>query len=363
MSGSAKLKIVHVEAPVMGRVQFRTKPVMDEHGWRAAIEDFLLDAKSRLEATTVAFYRQRLSLAGEWMIAEGRDGAGVPIREFKVRDLREYLAMRVDVLNVHTGKPIKASTCRHDAIAMKAFARFCAKEGHMPAFPLADYKLPKADRPHIASPPESDITRLLKASTDRWLPHLNPGARYHAANGRKFFARRQFAVICCGVDTALRIGEILALTINDYDPSRRQLAVQEAKSNTGRTVPISDALAEAIDAWLRVRPKCSSDLLFISEYGGPIDYWVIRKSLKRDCEFAGITPLSFHKLRHYALTEIAKTDIWAAQQIAGHSSANVTRVYLHGDADHVRGAHTTAAPLSKLMVNKRSEQQKRKKLI
>lgn len=70
-----------------------------------------------------------------------------------------------------------------------------------------------------------------------------------------------------------------------------------------------------------------------------------------------------HGLRHYALTRLAQTNLMAAAHIAGHKDLKTTRGYLHASADFVREVHEQAGPLTRIIVNTRSEKAKRKKLI
>ena len=115
--------------------------------------------------------------------------------------------------------------------------------------------------------------------------------------------------------------------------------------------------------YLRVRPRCDSPLLFISRTGLPLSVTAYGAQFRHYADFAGVTGWSLHGLRHYALSQIARTDVLAAQQIAGHSSLVVTQGYLHTSADQVRAAHTQAAPLSRLLVNRRTERAEKKRLV
>lgn len=81
---------------------------------------------------------------------------------------------------------------------------------------------------------------------------------------------------------------------------------------------------------------------------------------------------TLHGLRHYALTQIAKTDVLAAQRIAGHTSLVVTQSYLHADPSYVREKYDRADPLGTLLgepktakevlVNPKAEKEKAKRL-
>ena len=223
--------------------------------------------------------------------------------------------------------------------------------------------MPKAEQAYVKCPSDDEIRRLLQAIQERWRPAANPAARFVHPTARLFFSRRNYALIAGLVETGARIGEMLSLTLGDYQPAAGQIVIRHAKGDEPRVVPISPVWAQAVDAFLRVRPKVESGLLFVSEYGEKMDVGRFGKQFRGYLGFAGLSGFTLHGLRHYAITQLAQTDLWAASQIAGHKDLKVTRQYLHGDPAHVRAAHAQAAPLARLLVNVRSEKQRRKKVI
>lgn len=319
--------------------------------WTDAVADFLLQMRGTREENTERFYRERLRLLVRW--AEARP---VTLTDFRARHLRQYLAERTD-------SGISERTRRHDAAAARAFLKFCVREEYLPENPMAGYQMPKAPQAYVKCPSDDEIRRLLQALRERWKPSINPNARYVHASARLFFSRRNYALVAGLIETAARIGELMALTVDDYQPRERQIVIRQAKGDEPRIVPISPLWVEAVDAYLRVRPKVESNLLFVSEYGEKMDVARFGKQFHGYLEFAGLSGFTLHGLRHYAITQLAKTDLWAASQIAGHKDLKVTRQYLHGDPVHVRAAHEQAAPLTRILVNMRSEQQKRKKVV
>lgn len=323
----------------------------DTLGWAEAVADFLLQVRATREEATERFYRNQLRLLVRWA-----EGQGVPLADFRARHLRAYLAFRAD-------SGVSDQTRRHDAAAARAFLKFCKREEYIRGDPLAGFQVPKASRPYVKCPSDDEIRRLLQAVQDRWRPSVNPAARYVHATARLFFSRRNYAIVAGLVETAARVGELLALTLADYQPQERQIVIRKAKGDEPRAVPIGPVWIEAVDAYLRVRPKVDTDLLFVSEYGGKIEVDEFGKRFRGYLKYAGLSGFSLHGLRHYAITQLAKTDVWAASQIAGHKDLQVTRQYLHGDPAHVRSVHEQAAPLARILVNARSEKQRRKKVI
>ncbi len=320
-------------------------------GWKDAVADFLMQVRATREENTERFYFERLRLLSRWAEAQS-----IPLREFKARHLREYLAHRAD-------QGVSDQTRRHDAVSARVFLKFCKREDYVEGDPLAGCQVPKAERAYVKCPSDDEIRTLLKAMHERWKPAANPAVRFIRPAARQFFSRRNYALITGLVESGARIGEMLGLTLGDYQPQQGQIAIRHSKGDAPRVVPISQIWIDAVDAYLRVRPKVDCDRLFVSEYGGSMDVARFGRQFRGYLDFAGLSGFTLHGLRHYAITQLAKTDVWAASQIAGHKDLKITRQYLHGDAEHVRGAHSLAAPLARLLVNTRSEKQRRKKII
>ena len=319
--------------------------------WPEAVADFLLQTRATREESTERFYRERLRLLVRWAQAKG-----IALADFRARDLREYLASRTD-------QKVSDLTRRHDASVARTFLKFCMREDYIEGNPLAGFQVPKAARAYIKCPSDDEIRTLLRALHDRWKPSLNPSARYVHASARLFFSRRNYALVAGLLETGARIGEMLALTLDDFQPQEGQIVIRHAKGDDPRVVPISSVWIETVEAYLRVRPKVECDLLFVSEFGEKMEVLRFGRQFKGYLKFAGLSGFTLHGLRHYAITQMAKTDVWAASLIAGHKDLKVTRQYLHEDPTHVRAAHDLSAPLARLLVNVRSQKQSRKKMV
>ncbi len=323
----------------------------DLPSWSEAIEDCLRQMYGAQEEKTRLFYGSRLRVIARW--AEQND---LTIATFKVRNLREFIAQRAQ-------DGLSSRTIRHDAIAARLFLRFCAQESYIPANPLVGYSIPKAAKAFVKCPSDDEVRELLAGAVNRWKSSSNPSVRFLSPKLRTFLSRRNYAIISGLVETACRAGEVLSLRLDDYDPAQKQISIRTAKGDRPRILPISEEWIGVVEGWLRVRPRCASPYLFITEYGDPISVGVFSRQFRGCLDFAGLSGFTMHGLRHYALNQIAKTDLQAAMHIAGHSSLTVTQGYLHAGAEHVRAAHAQAAPLSRLLVSKRSEGAKRRRLV
>jgi len=150
------------------------------------------------------------------------------------------------------------------------------------------------------------------------------------------------AVFVLGLLTGLRIGEILALRVEDVDLSvgsvcvRRNVyrgRVQEAPKTpqSERQIPLASLALAAVQRWLGRRPEGSS-WLFPSEAGTPYhDRNLLRRELWPVCDALGIPHFGWHSLRHSFTTYGGNNGVPmpVLQSVLGHVSAETTMIYAH----------------------------------
>ena len=269
-----------------------------------------------------------------------------------------YLVSRAE-----TGKaPL---TLHHDAVCAKAFFHWCQKNDIVERSLLTDYQVRHAPRLAQYMPTDTDMQTLLKSVHDFWNPAKNPSIRYTSVSKRVFHRDRNYAIILGLLDSASRIGEMLSLKVDDYRPKERQIVIRESKGREPRTLPVSPEWVEALNVWLRQRSKIMTGqedegYLFVSEFGGRLDEGRFLKSLKKITGWAKISGrITLHSLRRYSLNRLAKVNLLATQQIAGHKETRTTLLYTQLDPDFIRGVHTSVGVVRDILGNKRVEKRKR----
>jgi integrase/recombinase XerD len=112
--------------------------------------------------------------------------------------------------------------------------------------------------------------------------------------------------------TGIRRGELLNLTIGDYNRRQSTLHIRETKFYKTRLLPINSGIADEIDRYLRIRSQwklsVSPDMALIwnpSWGGGAYSGTSLRRSLQPLLQKCGIVtakgkPPRIHDLRHYA---------------------------------------------------------------
>jgi len=183
---------------------------------------------------------------------------------------------------------------------------------------------------------EQDVVpdSLLKRSIRLKLPDTLPRAM-NPADVRKLLSvidhTRERALFLLLLRTGIRIGEALALRVNDLDIRDRKVHLFEGEKNSmGRVVYLSDDALFAIKLWLRRRDK-NKEFVFYGQGDGHLCYSSGRGLFVKYLKKAGLEQKSYtvHCLRHTFASELlnAGMRLECLQQLLGHQDIEVTRRY------------------------------------
>lgn len=166
--------------------------------------------------------------------------------------------------------------------SLMAFFGFLAEEGEIGANPMAKMKPPAVPEQPVPVIPDSDLKRLLAA-----------------CEGKEFEERRDAAMLRLLIDTGMRAGELMGMTLADLDRDA-QVAFIVGKGRRPRACPYGHKTAAAIDRYLRVRarhPYVSNPALWVGRRG-PVTESGLRQILEARATAAGIDHVHPHQLRH-----------------------------------------------------------------
>lgn len=200
-------------------------------------------------------------------------------------------------------KDVAAASVNREWTIFSAAINYAIREwGWLHANPLTEIK-----RPPVAAPRERRITadeieRILWA------------CGYEYDNRPETVQARVGAALLFAIETAMRAGEICALTWDRVDTRRRLAHLDKTKNGYPRDVPLS---TEA----LRIIKQLSGidDVRVFAMEGKQLDA-LFRKARER----AGIDGLHFHDSRREALTRMAaKVDVLTLAKISGHRDLRI----------------------------------------
>lgn len=129
--------------------------------------------------------------------------------------------------------------------------------------------------------------------------------------------------IMLALETAMRRGELLALTFDDIDRERRYALVKDSKNGRSRKVPLTRRALEIIEALPSTE---SGRLLDLSANALQIGFF------RRVIPASGLVEFHFHDLRHEAISRMAESgrfQLIELQAISGHRDMRMLQRYTH----------------------------------
>ncbi len=184
---------------------------------------------------------------------------------------------------------------------------------------------------------EKDVRLSNPVTTGMALREPHPLPRHLKDVDVEFFLKsvkksRDKAIFMLMLRCGLRVEEVANLTLDAIDYQRSQIMVLRGKGSKDRIVYISDDSAEALAAYLNVRPPVREQKVFLVEKGiyrrQPISVRGIQKRIEYYSKKYGVS-VSCHQLRHTMATQLlnADADLVSIQGILGHSRIKTTQRY------------------------------------
>jgi integrase len=274
-------------------------------------------------------------------------------------------AFRDEHLEIRNGtrlqEGISNNTVRQEHMLLTAMYRVAIRAKLVKHNPGEDVKMPPRVKPYVSTPTPKSLAHLLKVVHDEHRVSKNPGTVVLGKKKNVWLWRRNTAIIVLAARTGMRPAEILRLVLGDYQPDMGRIVIRVAKDREPRYVPIYSDVCQALDAWLKERPKDAlCDNIFVSDRFLPMLVNTWSKEFRRYAVKAGMPGVTPRSLRHYAITEMAKTNLLAGAAAAGHTSLSTTRGYLHNDFAHTQEA---LAGVAHIDLNGIGDQRKTKRRI
>jgi integrase/recombinase XerC len=253
------------------------------------------------------------------------------VTDLDLRTLRSWLA-RQQV----TGR--SRTTLARRATAVRVFTAWLTRTGRIPTDVGASLRSPKT-RQTLPPVLRQDEAAELIAAAARLADDGSPVGLRDTAMLELLYA------------TGVRVGELVALDIDDVDRCRNVVMVL-GKGRKERTVPFGLPAARAIDAWLtggrpRLLAPGAGPALFVGARGARIDQRAVRTVVhRRIADVPGAPDIGPHGLRHTAATHLLEggADLRSVQELLGHASLATTQLYTHVSTDRLRQAYRQAHP-------------------
>lgn len=147
---------------------------------------------------------------------------------------------------------------------------------------------------------------------------------------------RMYAIVELLLQTGLRIGELAAIQLQDINLEKSTLKVRAYESHDARKVPLNKTAKDAIEMYVKERPKTKNTTLFITKTGNPFLIRNIRTAVNRYFRIAGVENAKVNDLRHTFIVEQLKAGVPIVElsHMVGHKRLSTTEKYL----DFLNGA-------------------------
>jgi len=283
------------------------------------VASFLLDRRANgATKATLDFYRFQLAHLQKWCAANGLD-----LPDLSTQALRAFLVAR----QAYSHNAVCESARR-----LRTFFSWCENE-QICSNVSAGLRLPRREIKAIQPLSVAQVRALL-----------------NHCHGTTFQQRRDDALLRLLVDSGLRVGELVALDLGDLDLDGCRVFVRSGKGRKQRIVPVGARTIRALAKYLAVRsrgyPTCEA--LFIGGNGRRLTCRHCHNHISRLGKRAGIEGVrcSPHTLRHtFAKMFLERGgNVFALQEILGHSSLAMTRRYVALANADVAEAHRRASP-------------------
>lgn len=238
--------------------------------------------------------------------------------------LRSYLAKKVATHE-------KSSLCRKLS-AIRSFLKYARNETWISRDVGALVPSPKLSR---------HLPKFLRIDEAKEL--------IEAPDSATVLGRRDRAIFELLYGSGLRVSEAVGLEVKGLDLTEGWVRVF-GKGSKERTIPITPAAIEAIEAMLGDRAVDAKSPLFTNFRGGRLTSRSVARILaKHLIRIAASRAISPHGLRHSFATHLlaAGADLRGIQELLGHAQLSTTQRYTHVDLGGLVDEYRAAHPLEK----------------
>ena len=246
-------------------------------------------------------------------------------------DLNQFISYEQEILNpdicsfisyLSNDLNLKDASIRRKIITLKLFYDYLLNNDFITTSPFKKLKFKfKQEKKLPKTLPVSEINKLLKC--------FDIETSFLSTFAQKEYIR-DAALIDLLISTGIRIGEAVAITIDDIIVSERTLLIH-GKGRKQRLIYISSSITwNRIKTLIKEHSKSSNEYLFVNRYGNPLTIHGVEDIYKKYAKMAQINTRSTpHYLRHTFATNLLANgaDLRSVQEILGHASVATTQIY------------------------------------
>jgi integrase/recombinase XerD len=283
---------------------------------------------------TLAAYRDTIRMLLAYVTAQ----TGVPPSQLEIGALdAPMIGAFLDHLERERGNSVRTRNARLSAIhSLFRYAALTHPEHADTIARVLAIPPKRFDRALIAFLTEAEIDALLAA-----------------CNPRTWTGRRDHALILMGVQTGLRVSELIGLTPGDMHLGTGAHVACHGKGRKDRITPLTQTTVAIVRAWINELNTDPRTPLFPTRRGTPLSRDAIEHRLAHyadraatDCPSLRGKTVTAHVLRHTTAMRLlhAGVDTSVIALWLGHANVETTQIYLHADMTLKEKALARATP-------------------
>ncbi len=297
------------------------------------IQGFLLDKRTQNSSpVTLKWYECSLLKYYDWLETSSLSSDA---ETWTVNTLREYMDY-LKTAPTPKGQPLSETSVSSYANAVLIYCRWLFGEKIIDEDITARLKKPKVHREQPIPYPIEEVLTLLEVAQET--PQ----------------GLRDYAMVCVLLDCGLRASELRNLDLKDVLLDQLTLIVRKGKGGKNRITPMSVKTARAIRKYLskdRLKRDTDSTVLFLSsQRDRELTLSGVEQLIRRLAKRALVDNAHPHKFRHtFAIMFLRNGgNLFALQEILGHSDLSMTRWYANLADGDIVAAHEKASPIRNL---------------
>jgi len=226
---------------------------------------------ANLSPRTIESYLLAANQLDDWLTAHDRPKE---IDAITADDVRGFLS---DVLDTRA-----SATAKQRYASLRQFFGWLVEEDELETDPMSKVRPPKVIEKPVPVLTDDDLRALITA-----------------VEGKTFEDRRNEAIMRLFIDTGMRLGELVGLSVADLDLDL-EVAIVTGKGRRMRSVPFGHATTRAVDRYVRRRSThvhAQQPVLWLGRRG-PLSASGVAQIVARAGERAGLGRVHPHQFRH-----------------------------------------------------------------
>jgi site-specific recombinase XerD len=296
-----------------------------------ALQGFWLEKRRGFSKYTVADYSRTFARFQRYL------GEDLEVEQITTNQVRAFLNHLADE------EELTPKTVCNVWVALSSFWTWAYAELELPHIIRGKIKQPQVRRRPIEPYSESEVKAMVAAARQfHWKTRKG-----NQATSKRATALRDVAIIIVLTDTGIRVGELVACTIDDYDGDKGRLTIRHGKGDKQRAVYLGQNSQRALWRYLVSRKGIKDrDPLFATTTDRFLDREAVLKMIKATAKRAGVKQANVHKFRHtFAINFLRnRGSVLELQELLGHERLETVRIYAKLAQIDLESAQKLASP-------------------